>query len=79
VVVEPIAVRPVASRLLEPPEPPKCDLPARPDYAPGEVIAYAECWRAAYDSLFKKHKGLAYAVIVRQNATAKAARAAKAS
>lgn len=77
VVVTPIAPRPVASTLLVVPEVPRCALHEARDYAPEEVKAYAQCWRAAYDALFVRHKGLIKAVMVRERAAAKAVAAAK--
>lgn len=77
VVVEPVALRPVSAHLLAPPDVPNCTPQPRADYSPDEVLAYAKCWRAAYDALFAKHKGLAKAVAFRQQQAAKAAQAAK--
>lgn len=37
VVVEPVALRPVSSKLMATPPVPKCDLPDRADYSPREV------------------------------------------
>lgn len=77
VVVQPIALAPVASRLKAIPSVPKCDLPIRADYDPREVAAYAACWRSAYDALFVKHKGLINAVLQRERTTANAVALAK--
>lgn len=77
VVVEPIAPRKVAGALMAYPSVPRCALPARADYAPGEIVAYAACWQAAYDALFVKHKGLIRAVAQRERTAAKAIKAAK--
>lgn len=74
--VEPVAVKPVSTKLMRVPDAPKCELRPAPDYAPQEVISYAECWRAAYDQLFAKHKGLIQAVSVRQKTAQRAAKAA---
>ena len=77
VAVEPLAVKPVSPKLMRAPDVPKCELRAAKDYAPQEVISYAECWRAAYDQLFAKHKGLVQAVSARQKTAQRAAKAAK--
>ena len=67
VVAEVVAPRPIPARLIEAPDVPKCELPSgRADYSPQEVIAYGECWRAAYDGIFERYKGLAKAVAARQ-------------
>lgn len=77
VAVEPVALKPVSPQLMRVPAVPKCELRPAPDYAPQEVISYAECWRAAYDQLFAKHKGLIQAVSARQKTAQQAAKAAK--
>ena len=51
---------------------PRCALPKRDDYAPSEVVAYADCWRAAYHALAARHIGLQKAVAVRESAAARA-------
>lgn len=76
VVVAPITLKPIASRHLQAPDVPKCEPPPRADYSTDEVIAYAKCWRAAYDALFEKHKGLVQAVMLRERVTAKAVKTA---
>lgn len=78
VVVEPVAFAPVAARLKEIPDVPKCDPPAgQVKSSPEEVLAYGKCWRAAYNALFSKHKGLVKAVLYRERAAAKAVKLAK--
>jgi hypothetical protein len=73
----PIAPPPVAAKLTAVPAVPRCALPERADYSPEEVKAYAQCWEAAYDALFKKHKGLIMAVSTRERAVNKAVAAFK--
>lgn len=75
VVVQPVALRPVSAELMRPPPQPRCELPQRADYSVDEVVAYAACWRAAYQSIAKRHDGLRRAVAARQSAAAKAVKA----
>jgi hypothetical protein len=79
VVVQPVAIKPVSADLMRSPGVPRCQLPERNDYAPSEIIAYSECWKAAYHALAARHIGLQRAVSVRQAATAKAVKASKGS
>ena len=78
VVVEPLALPKVASALMVAPGLPRCELPARPDYDPREVLAYARCWESAYHAAAGRLTGLQSAVAVREKAIAKAV-AAKSS
>lgn len=78
VVVEPLALPKVASALMVAPGLPRCALPARPDYDPREVLAYAHCWQSAYHAAAGRLTGLQSAVAVREKAIAKAV-AAKSS
>ena len=76
VAVEPVALRPVAAKLLSVPDVPACD-PRSNMVQPEELLAYGKCWRAAYDALFVKHKGLINAVRIRERSAAKAVKLAK--
>lgn len=78
VVVEPLALPKVASALMVAPGLPRCALPARPDYDPREVLAYAHCWQSAYHAAAGRLTGLQSAVAVRERAITKAV-AAKSS
>lgn len=77
VVTEPLTLPPVADELMKTPVLPRCDLVARASYPPGEIKAYAECWRTAYYAIAARHAGLQSAIAVRQRAAAKAIAAAK--
>lgn len=79
VVVKPVALKPVSSALMKAPGIPRCDLPQRADYDPREVIAYSECWKAAYHSLAARHIGLQRAVRTRETIAAKALQASRGS
>lgn len=75
--VVPVALKPVPAKLMAAPGIPRCTLDSKPDYSAAEVIAYAQCWKAAYHSLAARHIGLQRAVKVREAATARAVVASK--
>ena len=77
VVVEPVGLAPVARDLMRAPGVPKCDLPDRASYRPGEITAYALCWKSAYHALAARHIGLQMAVGVRERVTSRAVKASK--
>lgn len=79
VVVQPVAIKPVPASLMKAPSAPKCALPDRADYSPDEVVAYADCWKAAHEAIYARHLGLQRAVRVREAATKKAIKASKGS
>lgn len=79
VVVEPVSLKPVPSALMKSPGMPRCNLPKRSDYDPQELIAYSECWTAAYHALAERHIGLQRAVKAREQVASKAVKAAKGS
>lgn len=77
VVVQPVALPPVAPELMRAPGMPRCAL-GTGDVYPAEIVAYAKCWQAAYHAAAGRLTGLQSAVAVREKATAKAV-AAKSS
>ncbi len=56
---------------------PRCSLPQRSDYETSELIAYSECWTAAYHALAARHIGLQRAIKTREQIASKALKAAK--
>lgn len=79
VVVEPVTLKPVSAALMKSPGIPRCSLPQRSDYETSELIAYAECWTAAYHALAARHIGLQRAIKTREQIASKALKAAKGS
>lgn len=75
VVTQVAALPPVPVELMRYPQPPKCTLPARADYDAREVLAYANCYKAAYHALAGRLSGLQKAVATRELHQAKAVKA----
>lgn len=75
--VQAVALPPISPALMRAPGVPQCGLPARPDYQPAEVMAYAKCWEAAYHRAAGGLIGLQKAVAVREKATETALNVAK--
>lgn len=76
-VAVPVAIKPVSAKLMAAPGIPRCTLDNKPDYSAAEVVAYAECWKAAYHALAARHVGLQRAIAVRERAAARAVAASK--
>lgn len=72
--MQPVALKPVAAELMRAPAA-RCNAGAA-DLSPGEVVAYAQCWRAAYHAAAARLIGLQKAVAVREAAAAKAVQVA---
>lgn len=73
----PVSLKPVPAKLMAAPGIPRCTLDNKPDYSAAEVVAYAECWKAAYHALAARHIGLQRAIAVRERAAARAVAASK--
>lgn len=75
VVTQVVALPAIAPALMAYPVPPKCSLQQRTEYDAREVLAYANCYKAAYHALAGRLSGLQKAVATRELHQAKAVRA----
>ncbi|MFZ4807453.1 MAG: hypothetical protein ACOYLQ_09370 [Hyphomicrobiaceae bacterium] len=77
VVVEVVALPPVADQLKTPVKAPLCLDPRRKDYSVEELEQANVCWRQAFGTAAARHQKLAMAVEARERAAAQAVAAAK--